>query len=87
MANRYDHRKLAFLNNERWKKRGNNIDVDNLEETLNQERRQSIDTGAGLLGAGRNQATTNDAGSFFRAKSPALPIKPKRGASKRRGTL
>lgn len=84
MTNRYDHRKLPFLTNPRWKKRGGNVE-NKIEDTINyNERRQSLDTGAGLLGAGRNVPASN-AGSFFR-KSPLPPQKPKKTKqSKRRG--
>ena len=89
MTNRYDHRKLPFLTNPRWKKRGENMDID-AEETVNfNERRQSIDTGPGLLGAGRI-LPKNNTDSFFR-KSPIPPQKPKKHKKKkqskrRRGT-
>ena len=83
MTNRYDHRKLPFLTNPRWKKRG--VNVKDSDETIKfNDRRQSLDTGGGLLGAGRNLAA-NNAGSFFR-KSPLPPQKPRKNKqSKRRG--
>ena len=86
MTNRYDHRKLPFLTNPRWKKRGENVDID-VEETVNfNERRQSIDTGPGLLGSGRI-LPKNNTESFH--KSPIPPQKPKKHKkkkqSKRRG--
>ena len=64
MTNRYDHRKMAFESNPRWKKRAVDLEnnSENPEKTFN-ERRQSLDTGSGLLGAGHNLPT--NAGSFL----------------------
>ena len=89
MPARYDHRKLAFQNNSRWKKRriSHALNLKDLEENFNRERRGTLEVGGGLLGHGRT-LNQNNAGNFQKipsSRQPKAARHPGNKANRRRG--
>jgi len=80
MAKRYDHRKLAFNNNPRWKKRriSRTFDLQEFESELQYiEQSEGPDADGGLLGAGKSTSSTTQ--NFYQKFQPARTKKARRG--------